>query len=78
MEINHDKGKTVGESLGLDLNFMKDLDDKFTDAVHYSIGVELKTEIVEYVLNNFSYNELVIIATKYIDEVSVDYINNNL
>lgn len=76
MIINHDKDKSVGDSLGLDKNFMLDLDNKFTDAVYFAIGAELKTEIVEYVLHNFSYNELVIIATKYLDEVAVEYINN--
>lgn len=76
MIIQHDKDKSVGDSLGLDKNFMTELDDKFTDAVYFAIGAGLKTEIVEYVLHNFSYNELVIIATKYLDEVAVEYINN--
>jgi hypothetical protein len=55
---------------------MDELDDKFNEAVFRAMQVEYKTEIVEHILENFSYNELVIIAAKYVDEVCIKYLRN--
>jgi hypothetical protein len=76
MNINNNKGESLWENLGLDSKFMDDLDDKFNKAVFRAMQVEYKTEIVEHILENFSYNELVIIAAKYVDEVCIKYLRN--
>lgn len=76
MNIDNNRGESLEDSLGLDPGFMVELDDKITDSIYYAIGVPYKSDIIKYVLNNFSYNELVIIASKYIDDAAVYYIEN--
>ena len=75
MNIREDK-ETVWECLDLAPNFMSDLDEKFNEAVFKAMELEYKTQIIKHVLDNFSYNELVLIASKYIDETCINYLNS--
>lgn len=76
MNINENKGDTLWENLGLGARFMDDLDDKFNEAVFRAMQVDYKADIVKHILDNFSYNELVIIAAKYVDDVCIKYLRN--
>lgn len=76
MQLDKNRGVTLEDNLGLPEGFMTELDGKIDDSIHYGIGVAYKIDIIDYVLKNFSYNELVIIASKYIDDAAVYYIDN--
>ena len=76
MELDKNRGTTLEDNLGLPEGFMNELDEKIDDSIHYGIGVASKRDLIDYVLKTFSYNELVIIASKYIDDAAVYYIDN--
>lgn len=72
-EFNHSK-ETIGEAIGLPEKDFEDLENKYAEFTQniYKKDIQKASQIIEQVLTDISYNDLVIISGLYFAKVIKD------